>query len=51
MVQQDREMDMHFQAQYKIWLKESVADKTRKKQRKDNEPVVKAYQYLSSLGV
>jgi len=34
MVQQDREMDMHFCVQYKIWLKECVADKTKKKQRK-----------------
>jgi len=34
MVQHDRETDMHFQAQYKIWLKESIADKTRKKQKK-----------------
>jgi len=51
MVQQDREMDEHFQAQYKIWLKESVANKTKKKQRKNNKPVVRAYQDLSSLGV
>ena len=32
MVQQDREMDMHFQVQYGIWLKERVANKTKKKQ-------------------
>jgi len=51
MVQQDREMDMHFQVQYKIWLKESIANKTKKKQRKNNEPVVTAYWDLSSLGV
>ena len=47
-VQQDRENDSHFQAQYEIWLNES---KGKKQKEKVNNPVVKAYRDLTSLGV
>ena len=48
MVQQYRENNSHFQAQYKVWLNES---KGKKQKEKVNNPVVKAYLDLTSLGV
>ena len=51
MVQQDRETDKHFQVQYEIWFKESVTNKKAKKKQTNNEPVVRAYRDLTSLGV
>jgi len=48
MVQQDRLMDTHFQAQYEIWM----SDKSKQKVCKGNhQPIVRAYQDLTSLGV
>jgi len=40
MVQQDRENDMHFQAQYEIWLNEG---KNKKQKEKAKHPIVQAY--------
>jgi len=52
MVQQDRSTDMHFQAQYEIWLKETMSEKCKEKVCKDNcQPIVRAYRDLTSLGV
>jgi len=52
MVQQDRLMDMHFQAQYEIWLKETMSNKSKQKVCKGNhQPIVRAYRDLTSLGV
>jgi len=52
MVQQDRSTDMHFQAQYEIWLKETMSEKRKEKVCKDNrQPIVRAYRDLTSLGV
>ena len=46
MVQQDRENDMHFQAQYEIWLNEG---KNKKQKDKAKHPIVRAYRDLTSL--
>jgi len=48
MVIQDRQNDMHFQAQYEIWLNEG---KSKKQKEKSNHPVIRAYWDLALLEV
>jgi len=47
-VKQDRENNMHFQAQYKIWLN---GRNSKKPKEKVKQPVIRAYQDLLSLEV
>jgi len=48
MVQQDKENDTHFQAQYEIWLNEC---KNKKQKEKARHPIIRAYQDLTSLEI